>query len=344
MKPFIIVFLISLFIAAACMLESCKKNDAFNGTPFTFEIPPGFPQPQYSFQNNPLTKEGIALGRQLFYDGQLSKDGKFSCASCHQQNAAFTTFDHDRSHGYNNSHTLRNAPALFNFAWYTAYRQDGGMTNLELLSLAHINAPNEMGDNINNVVDKLSNDARYAELFRDAYGDSKINSDRILKALTQFVINLVSANSKYDNVKKGTVSFTSGEQQGYSIFLAKCNTCHKEPLFTDFSYRNIGLPLDPSLNDYGRMNVTGNRGDSLKFRVPSLRNVELTGYYTHDGSIGSLRGMLNHYRTKVIKSSTLDPALQNGISLTDAETDALILFLKTLTDTSFIKNPKFSQP
>jgi cytochrome c peroxidase len=343
-KPFIIVLFISLFVAASCMLESCKKNDAYNGTPFTFEIPAGFPQPQYFFQNNALIKEGIALGRQLFYDGQLSKDGNFSCASCHQQSAAFSTFDHDLSHGYNNSHTLRNAPGLFNLAWYPAYRQDGGISNLEALSLAHINAPKEMGENINNVVDKLSQDARYAELFKAAYGDSKINSDRILKALKQFIIILVSADSKYDKVKKGTTSFTNGEQQGYSIFLAKCNTCHKEPLFTDFSFRNIGLPLVPSLNDYGRMKVTGNTQDSLKFRVPSLRNIELTGYYTHDGSIGSIRGMLNHYRTKVIKSSTLDPALQNGISLTDAETDALILFLKTLTDTSFIKNPRFSQP
>jgi cytochrome c peroxidase len=346
LKSFIVIAILLVFIiGGSVLLNSCRKSDRpFAGaTPITLPIPQGFPQPVYNFQNNPLTEESFLLGRKLFYDGRLSIDGNFPCASCHQQVAAFTTFEHDRSHGYNHSHTLRNAPGLANLAWYPVYKWDGSATTIESISLAHITAPNEMAETMDNVINKLKNDTAYQRLFRAAYLSEQITSDRILKALTQFVLNLVSANSKYDKVKKGEASFTPEEQSGYAVFQAKCATCHTEPLFTDFSFRNVGLEVDENLQDYGRMRVTGNGADSLKFRVPSLRNVNMTSYYTHDGRYSVMRMMVQHYRFGINQSATLDPLLTNGISLTDAQENDIIAFLRTLSDSSYINNPRFRE-
>jgi cytochrome c peroxidase len=326
------------------LLEACKKSDVRREPNIVhFTTPEGFPQPVYDFTANPLTKEGIALGQKLFYEDSLSA-ADFSCASCHQQIGAFTTYEHDRSHGYNHSHTLRNAPALSNLAWQAVYRQDGSATDLENVSLAHITAPDEMAENIDNVVAKLKRDSRYRAAFKAAYGDENITSERILKALKQFLLSMVSSNSKYDKVKRGEASFGVYEEMGYSIFKAKCASCHAEPLFTDHSYRNIGLPVNPSLLDYGRMRETGNKADSLKFRVPSLRNVEFSSYYFHDGRYSNIQRAIEHYRNDVQQSSTLDPSLVNGISLTDTDVINLIAFLKTLSDSSYIRNSEFGKP
>jgi len=347
MKPWYIISCLLLFTAtASSLLNSCKKNDVPKGrtTPVQFEVPPGFPAPKFNFANNPLTKEGIELGRHLFYDGLLSKDGNFPCASCHQQFAAFATFDHDLSHGFNNAFTTRNAQSLANLAWQTEFHHDGGINNLEVQPLAPITAPNEMGETIDGVVAKLRQEEKYRKMFKAAFGDEGINSQRILKSLSQFMVTLVSANSKYDQVKAGKASFTPTEQSGYQIFQAKCASCHVEPLFTDNSYRNIGLPLNNWLKDYGRMHITNNRADSLKFKVPTLRNVDVTGPYTHDGRFYYLRHMLEHYRSGIQQSPTLDPSLRNGIPLTNTEIDQLIAFLRTLTDEKFLNDSRFAQP
>jgi cytochrome c peroxidase len=324
-------------------MESCRKKDFQAATPINFTIPAGFPQPTYNFSRNPLSEEAFQLGRKLFYEGRLSKDGKFPCSSCHQQVASFTTFEHDRSHGFGNSHTLRNAPALSNLAWYPYFNQDGSGKSLEGVSLAHILHPNEMAETIPGIINKLKDDEDYKNKFRAAYGSATITSDRILNALSQFLVNMVSANSKYDRVKKGEAGFTNQEQSGYTIFQAKCASCHKEPLFTDFSFRNIGLPVDPHLNDFGRMFVTGNKNDSLKFRVTSLRNIEFSSYYAHDGRFSMFRHMIQHYRNGVVPSPTLDPQLANGITLTNAEENDLVVFLRTLNDSSYITNPRFGE-
>jgi cytochrome c peroxidase len=157
------------------------------------------------------------------------------------------------------------------------------------------------------------------------------------------VLSLVSADSKYDKMLRGEASLNAYEQDGYTVFKAKCGSCHKEPLFTDFSYRNTGFEVDPQLNDYGRMRVTGNQADSLKFRVPSLRNAEFTSYYTHDGRINMMRSVIDHYRFSVNGSPTLDPLLTNGIQLTDLEVDQLVAFIRTLSDSAFLKNPRFRE-
>ena len=344
MSAKLVLFGLILFTAFTSLLfDSCKKESFTPATPVSFVIPPGFPQPVFNFQSNPLSEEAFLLGRKLFYDVRLSKDGAHSCASCHQPQAAFTTFEHDRSHGIGNSHTLRNAPGLFNLAWYPSFRQDGSAKTIEEVALAHIQAPDEMGEQITSVINKLKNDADYKTLFRAAYGSETINQDRLLKALTQFLVNMTSANSKFDRVARGEAAFTTQEQNGYTLFQSKCSTCHSGPLFTDFSYRNIGLELDPFLKDFGRMRVTGNRTDSLKFRVPSLRNVEFTSYYAHDGRFSFFRNIIRHYRNTVVQSSTLDPLLTNGIPLTDAEENNLVAFLRTLNDSSFLNNPKFRE-
>ena len=205
MKSGIIISLICLFIPACIFMNSCSKKVDGNHqvTPVTFVVPPGFPEPQYKFEGNPLTKEGFELGRKLFYDGNLSKDGNFSCASCHQQFAAFATFDHDLSHGFNNQFTTRNAPGLFNMVWLKEMHWDGGINHIEVQPLAPLTAPNEMAEDINNVIAKLKSDNSYKPMFRSAFGDEDITSQRMLKAMAQFVGSLVSSNSKYDKVKKG---------------------------------------------------------------------------------------------------------------------------------------------
>ena len=329
------------------LVNSCKKKDVDKGyspTPLTFEIPKNFPAAVYQFTNNPLTQQGFDLGRKLFYDGRLSKDGNFPCGSCHQQAAAFATIDHDLSHGFNNQFTTRNAPGLFNMAWHKEMHWDGGINHIEVQPLAPITAPNEMAEDINSVVAKLQADPKYREMFKAAFGEETVTSQRMLFAITQFVARMVSADSKYDRVKAGMASFNTYEETGYQLFQAKCASCHKEPLFTDFSYRNTGLQLNGFLKDYGRMRITNKKDDSLKFKVPSLRNVFQTYPYGHDGRFTSINQMLDHYSTGIQDSPSLDPLLKNKIPLTAAEKFYLTQFLGTLTDSTFLNDKRFAEP
>jgi cytochrome c peroxidase len=313
-------------------------------TPFPFQPPKGFPPPVYRFQNNPRTKQGFELGRKLFYDGKLSRDGNFPCSSCHQQFASFATYEHRLSHGFNNQFSFRNAPGLFNLAWEKEMHWDGGINHIEVQPLAPLLDPHEMAEDLNQVIGKLKKDAVYPALFNQAFGSQGINSQRILKALAQFTASLVSADAKYDQVKRGEAHFNQYEQKGYEIFQQKCARCHQEPLFTDFSYRNTGMKTDSTLNDYGRMRITGRKEDSLKFRVPSLRNVFLTFPYGHDGRFTTISEVLEHYNSGIVQSSTLDSSLRKGIPISNSERIFLISFLGTLTDSIFIKNPLYSDP
>ena len=313
-------------------------------TPIKFSIPTGWPQPEYDFSKNPLTEEGVQLGRKLFYDGNLSKDGNISCGSCHQQFGAFSTYDHSLSHGFNNSLTIRNAPGLFNLAWQKEFMWDGGINHLDLQPLAPITAENEMAETIQNVIVKLKADKEYRLLFKAAFGDDGITTQRVGKAFSQFLLTLVSSNSKYDKVMRGEDTFILPEQLGYDMFKKKCISCHSEPMFTDYSYRNTGLPLDPILKDIGRMKITNFSTDSLKFKVPSLRNVTLTFPYSHDGRFFSLLSVFEHYRKNMVISPTTDYLLKNRMPLSNFEIGQLTAFLLTLTDSSFLKNPRFAPP
>lgn len=345
MKRWLTIFLLTASVlTGSFLLDSCHKSKFSRAsTPINFVVPPGFPPPTYSFASNPLTEQGFLLGRKLFYDGRLSLDGNFPCSSCHQPIAAFTTFEHDRSHGYNHSHTLRNAPGVFNLAWYPVFRQDGSTQNLETIYQDHITSPTEMAETLPGVINKIKGDTAYKRMFTEAFGSDEVTADRMFKAITQFLINMVSANSKYDQVKRGAATFTFEEQSGYATFQAKCASCHSGELFTDFGFHNIGLPVDAALNDYGLMRVTHNPADSLKFRTPSLRNVAFTSYYMHDGRFTLTRDVLKHFNTGIVQSPTLDPLLTNGLPLTADEQNNLVAFMRTLSDSSFLNNPRYRQ-
>ncbi len=340
-KCFTIIILLLVVISGSNFIYIDKK--AANTTPLAFIIPDGWQKPVYDFSKNQLTKEGFELGRKLFYDGRLSKDGNFSCASCHQQFGAFATYDHPLSHGYNNSFTMRNAPGLFNLAWQKEFMYDGGVTHLDVQPLVPITADNEMHEMIDSIIVKLRADKVYGQMFKAAFGSELINTQRITKAVSQFLLMIVSANSYYDKVKRGDAQFTLSQQLGYDIFKKKCAACHTEPLFTDLSYRNVGLPVDSVLNDSGRMRITRLSSDSLKFKVPSLRNVMVTFPYGHDGRFFSILDVMNHYRNGVVDGPTTDPLIKN-MKLSNFEIGQITSFLYTLTDTSLLKDIRFAPP
>lgn len=307
-------------------------------------VPQGWPPIRYLLDSNQLTQEGIDLGRRLFYDGRLSKDGNFPCASCHQPFAAMANFEHNLSHGFNNQFTTRNAPGLANLAWQTAFNWDGGITHLDLQPLHPLTASNEMAENLDTVIFKLKKDTSYRRLFAAAFGSPVINTQRITKALSQFLLTLVSASSKYDRVMAGRDSFNLPERLGYAMFQEKCAGCHPGPLFTDYSYRNNGITLDTTLKDVGRMGITHQADDSLKFKVPSLRNVMITFPYMHDGRYYSIFDVLDHYSKKMTVGPTTDPLLQHKMPLSNFEKGQIVAFLMALTDSSFLKNERFVQP
>ncbi|HEY6062216.1 MAG TPA: cytochrome c peroxidase, partial [Chitinophagaceae bacterium] len=306
--------LLFIIVLSSYLLGSCKKEQNTKGIQLMQqEVPKGFPSPNYTFNDNPLSQEGFELGRKLFYDGRLSIDNEHPCSSCHQQKAGFGTFEHDRSHGVFDSHTLRNAPVLFNLAWNTAFHWDGEFSSIKDEVAQPINGHIEMGESYEGVINKLKDDPEYQKMFKEVFRYPFIQPEYILKALEQFTGYMVSADSKYDRYKKGLATFTAVEDAGYQLYKANCATCHPEPMFTDYSLRNIGLPVDNLLKDYGRMRITGKKEDSLKFRVPTLRNTYISSNYMHDGRFNTLLQCINHYRSGVQQSATLDPLLTNGI-------------------------------
>ena len=312
--------------------------------PVQFTVPKGWPAPAYDFSSNPLTKEGINLGKQLFYDGILSKDGMVSCGTCHQPFAGFATYDHSVSHGIDNRFTTRNAPGIVNMAWQKKFMWDGGIVHLDLQPLAPITAENEMGETLDSVLYKLNKHPEYRKKFQLAFGVKQITTLELGKAISQFVLSLVSYNSKYDRVMRGEDQFILPEKLGYEIFQQKCVSCHPPPFFSDFNFRNIGLPIDNFLKDKGRMKITNNPKDSLLFKVPSLRNIALTAPYGHDGRFNSILNVLEHYRKNMVLGPTTDSLLKNRLPLSNFEIGQIRAFLNTLTDSSFLQEPKFAAP
>lgn len=307
-------------------------------------FPEHFPAPVYDFNENPLSAEKIKLGRVLFYDPILSKDGSISCASCHSPYHAFAHTDHALSHGLNDVEGTRNAPPLFNLAWQSSFMWDGAIHHLDMQALAPLTHPDEMGESIENLILKLKKRPRYTELFVSGYGDSIVNSARILQSLAQFQLSLISASAKYDRVKNAQDSFSQQEQKGYDLFLKHCNNCHTEPLFTTGGFANNGLPVDTTLNDFGEWMITKQSTDSLLFKIPSLRNLKYTFPYMHDGRFKKLRQVLQHYSEGIQKGKTLSSELEKSIILSDREQTDLLVFLRTLNDQSFVFDKKNKFP
>lgn len=331
------------------MLISCSNDDDYQNVPIDFKVPSNFPDLAYDFTNNPPTEKGFELGKKLFYDGRLASDGIVSCGFCHIQENAFTHHGHTVSHGVNNAAGTRNSPPIQNMAFQTAYMWDGATTHLDLQPIIPFTSPIEMNGNFSNAIAMMKNDAQYKKLFKQAFDGGEINSENMLKALGQFMALLVSSNSKFDKYRRNESggTMTADELDGYAIFNQKCASCHATDLFTDNSFRNNGLAINPQVNDIGRFRVTQLESDKYKFKVPSLRNIEKTAPYMHDGRFYTLEAVLDHYSSGDVNTQNLDESLNNngtlGIPLTQTEKAKIIAFLKTLTDNEFLTNPKFAE-
>ncbi|TCI93222.1 cytochrome-c peroxidase [Tenacibaculum sp. M341] len=303
--------------------------------------------------DNPLTQEGVSLGKKLFFDKLLSKDNTVSCASCHNPAKAFTD-NSQFSEGVNGTVGVRNSMPLFNLAWNfdERFAWDGKEFGLEKQALEPVTNHLEMNSDWQEVVNKLQQDAEYPKLFRQAFGNVEITSDLVTKAIAQFERTLISSNSKFDRFLRGEVSLTPEEQNGFNVFMDEargdCFHCHgsdKNPLWTDNKFHNNGL--DATFSDLGLGAVTGDPNDNGKFRSPSLRNLAFTAPYMHDGRFATLDEVINHYSEGLKFSSTIDPLMKQvdrgGVQLSDTDKADLKAFLLSLTDNDFINNPSFQE-
>ena len=321
-------FLFFSLLGIACVAPHLKN----------WKSPSYFPKPIYALSSDPSADPKVQLGRALFYDPLLSLDSTISCASCHSPYNAFAHTDHDLSHGINDEIGTRNAPALFNLAWQKTFMWDGAMNHLEMQALAPIHHPKEMNEDIARVVEKLKRSSFYPKLFETAFGESEITGTKVLKAISSFELSLISCNSKYDHVKSHTAEFTAQEKKGYSLFKKHCNSCHREPLFSSYEYANNGLPIDTTLNDFGRMSITENPADRQLFKIPSLRNLTYTYPYMHDGRFKKLNHVITHYTEGIVHSPTLSKQLQKPIKLSSNDKVDLVSFLLTLNDHTFVRD------
>ena len=306
--------------------------------------------------DNPVTDAGATLGRVLFYDTRLSANNTTACASCHQQSRAFV--DRERfSKGFEGKRTDRNAMSLVNLRFYPRGRffWDERARSLEEQVLMPIRSRTEMGQDLSRLPALLSADDHYPELFRRAFGDAEVTQGRIARALAQFVRALVSYQSKYDeglakarSVRDDFDNFTASENRGKTLFLRNCAICHMPPgqsaHLVMIRPLNNGLDADTRTADGGVGDITLNAAELGLFKSPSLRNVEYTAPYMHDGRFATLEAVIDHYSNEVKPHPNVDPRARQRLNLTSSEKTALVAFLKTLSDPKFITDPKFSDP
>lgn len=348
-------------------------------TPYDYELTEQFSSIDPIFDNtpveNPTTIEGADLGRHLFYDQRLSKNNTIACASCHHQDKGFSDPE-QFSIGFEGKKTPRHSMTLANMRWSRPFFWDGRANTLEEQVLMPIQDPIEMGMDLDDLVDKLKDIDIYPALFEKAFGSKDINSDLISKALSQFVRTIVSQNSKYDETFKYRSDpakvkrmLTEEEYLGYKLFIthvdpdegtgvnrpgsikrgANCGDCHTTALMTNGDITNNGL--DSMTTDEGYGAVTGFPQDQSTFKTPTLRNVELTAPYMHDGRFATLEEVMEHYDTHVLNHENLDAQISQAgnywkgqLDLESYEKAAIIAFMKTLTDTDLATNSKFSNP
>lgn len=351
-----IYFILTIGIISSCV-SSSSNEDVYEPVPYQLQIPQLFQERLISPQipnNNPLTEEGVALGKKLFFDKKLSGNNSQSCATCHNPVKAFTD-NRQFSIGINGNGGSRNSMPLFNLAWNFGDRftWSGKELGLERQAFEPVSNPIEMHANWQNVASKLQQDSEYPALFLHVFGTSQIDSVLVTKAIAQFERTLISGNSKFDQYLQGNTQLTSQELNGFNIFMAEtkgdCFHCHgseSNPLWTDNDFHNNGL--DASFTDLGLGGVTGDPNDYGKFRTPSLRNLEFTAPYMHDGRFVTLDEVINFYSEGLQFSTTIDPLMkkvnQGGVQLTTEEKADLKAFLLTLSDVNFVNNPDFNQP
>lgn len=331
-------------ISVFFLLLSCSRDDIVEPGPYdnpeiSLNIPTGFPPLNGSVITNKPTKYGVELGERLFHEKKFSADNTISCASCHNRSDAFTD-NNARAIGIYGRVGLRNTPPLQNMAFMQFYNWDGKILQLEKQPLVPIITHEEMNSSILEVIGKINDEQEYRKLFRKTFGDENITPDRIYRSISQFGYTLISADSRYDKVKRNEgETFTESEARGYQVFQQKCESCHSTALFTDQSFRNVGFPLNPNTNEAGRARVTGIDADYMSFRVPSLRNIEYTAPYGSFGQFPTLKAVLDYFDNGVLDADNLDPVFKYNnrrIPLTEQEKEDLIAFMKTLSDSGFV--------
>ncbi len=344
MNKFLYIFIPFLFVSCQRDIPVFESVE-YNPTYTYLEIPTGFPIPNLP-NDNPLTEEGIELGKKLFFDPILSGNNRLSCADCHFQSSAFS--DPARfSIGIEGVAGEFNASAIINPAWNTTNFWDGRAISLEeqalgpVTSFIELHAPSWQA-----VTDKLMAHSQYRDLFKMAFNTDKIDSSHVVKAIAQFERTLISGNSKFDKFLQYEALLTPSELRGKEIFNTEkgdCFHCHSYPLFTSNEFHNNGLDPEHLMHE-GRYRVTRDVNDLGKFKSPTLRNVELSAPYMHDGRFQTLEEVIEHYNFGGHNSSTIDPLMKKvgiGLGLSEQDKQDLLNFLKTLTDTAFINNPKF---
>lgn len=354
-------YFLGLFILIVLIL-SCKKDKVgYDPTPYELEIPSHFPD-MIIPEDNPMTVEGVELGRKLFYEKKLSGDNTLACAGCHSPEAAFSD-PNQFSTGIDGLEGNRNSMALINLGWNTSFFWDGRAKTLEDQILQPVPNPIEMHEEWPDAVAKLNQDLEYRNMFFKAFGEEGIDSIKVSKAIAQFLRTMISGKSKFDVMYKyeNGLSLSSEEQSiyqtvtpsewaGYDLFKslngADCFHCHNGPLMQVNKFSNNGL--DATFSDLGRGAVTGNPNDNGKFKVPTLRNIQYSAPYMHDGRFATIDDVIDHYSFGIQQSATIDPlieyAFQGGVQLDATQRDLLKQFLMTMTDESFINNPDFQEP
>ncbi len=354
-----------LFILTPLLfLIACKGDDdatppaVFDDTPYVL-IHGNLPTPDLP-QDNQLTEQGVLLGKMLFYDKKLSKDLSQACADCHRQPDGFS--DSTRfSLGVEELPGRRQAMPVFNMAWHSnEFFWDGRAPLLRDQALKPIQDPLEMNETLENVIAKLSAEQMYKNQFVRAFGDEDITEERMALAMEQFMLSIVSYDSKYDKFLAGDLELSESEERGRALFFqeynpffpdqsgADCAHCHGGANFENDRYMNNGLDADANLTDIGREEVSNDPTDKGKFKVPSLRNVQYTAPYMHDGRFQTLEQVVDHYNEGIQESATADPTVLNtkdtGLFLTDQDKEDLINFLKTLSDDTFLTNEEYKSP
>ncbi len=347
-------------LAIMFLTLTCSKDEeipVYDPTPFDLDLKGDLPDPVIPVDNL-LTKQKVQLGRMLFYEKKLSKDLAQACADCHVQKDAFADI-RPFSIGVEKLEGKRNAMGLFNLVYHNnGFFWDGRAPLLRDQALKPIQDPLEMNETLPNMVSKLQNDKKFTNQFIRAFGNDTVSALKVSLALEQFMMTIVSHDSKYDRYLKGEVNFTAEELHGKELFFtetdplnnikgAECFHCHGGFNFTNNDYMNNGLDDEANFKDLGRYNVTKSDNDKAKFKVLSLRNIALTAPYMHDSRFKTLEEVVEHYNSHAKKSSTTSDLLQNnfkGLNLTDQDKKDLIAFLKTLSDSTYINNPEYSSP
>lgn len=346
------IFIVFTSILIVTLALQHKKNEI---TPVFLDTPVGFPEMPAS-DENPLSKEGIELGRMLFYDPILSRDQTFACATCHQQKFAFSDGKR-KTVGIQGNTLQRNTPGLFNLAWYPRLFWDGRSPSIEAQVLEPVRSHDEMNLDWKTAARRIQSHPSYPEIFKNVFGDQLIDSILIAKAIAQFERSLISSNAKFDKVLRGELYLTPSEYRGFVLMndqtkgnCLHCHTTDGNALGTTGAMSNNGLQAYSKKqgDDLGLAAITADSMDFGKFKIPSLRNLLFTAPYMHDGRFESLEQVVDFYSEGLVNSPQIDSkmtgAAHGGMRLSVSEKKDIVNFLKTLSDSSFVSNPKYASP